>query len=89
MRQGDCPVQGTPRKQPVALRLGFASDEFGYLIDLGLPPQAKDSPSAFRLDPEIKRECIWHGPVLRPSTTLVDRQGPLIRVRSGNGVGIW
>ncbi len=43
---------------------------------------AKDSPSAFRLDPEIKRECIWHGPVLRPSTTLVDRQGPLIRVRS-------
>jgi predicted ATPase len=85
MRQGDCPVQGTPRRQPVALRLGFASDEFGYLIDLGLPPQAKDSPSAFRLDPEIKRECIWHGPVLRPSTTLVDRQGPLIRVRSEDG----
>jgi predicted ATPase len=85
MRHGDCPVQGTRRKQPVALRLGFASDEFGYLIDLGLPPQAKDSPSAFRLDPEIKRECIWHGPVLRPSTTLVDRQGPLIRVRSEDG----
>ena len=85
MRQGDCPVQGTPRKQPVALRLGFASDEFGYLIDLGLPPQAKDSPSAFRLDPEIKRECIWHGPILRPSTTLVDRQGPLMRVRSEDG----
>jgi predicted ATPase len=85
MRQGEIPVQGTSRKQPVNLRLGFAGDEFGYLIDLGLPPQGKDSPSAFCLDPEIKRECIWHGTVLRPSTTLVDRQGPLIRVRDDQG----
>jgi predicted ATPase len=68
----------------VSLRLGFASDEFGYLIDLGLPPQGKDSPSAFRLDPEIKQECIWHG-LLRPSTVLVDRQGPLVRVRGEGG----
>jgi predicted ATPase len=85
MRQGEVPVQGTSRKQPLNLRLGFAGDEFGYLIDLGLPPQGKDSPSAFCLDPEIKRECIWHGAVLRPSTTLVDRQGPLIRVRNDEG----
>jgi predicted ATPase len=85
MRQGEIPVQGTSRKQPVNLRLGFAGDEFGYLIDLGLPPQGKDSPSAFCLDPEIKRKCIWHGTVLRPSTTLVDRQGPLIRVRDDQG----
>jgi len=85
MRQGEVPVQGTSRKQPLNLRLGFAGDEFGYLIDLGLPPQGKDSPSAFCLDPEIKRECIWHGAVLRPSATLVDRQGPLIRVRNDEG----
>src|SRR5438874_1814225 len=32
MRQGEIPVQGTSRKQPVNLRLGFAGDEFGYLI---------------------------------------------------------
>ena len=85
VRRGDYPVQGTARKQPVSLRLGFAGDEFGYLIDLGLPPQGKDSPSAFRLDPEIKRECIWHGLELRPSTTLVDRHGPLVRVRNDDG----
>lgn len=85
VRQGDFPVQGTARKHPVNLQLGFAGDEFGYLIDLGLPPQGKDSPSAFRLDPEIKRECIWHGPLLRPSTMLVDRQGPLVRVRTEDG----
>jgi predicted ATPase len=54
VRRGDHPVQGTVRKHPVSLRLGFASDEFGYLMDLGLPAQ-HNSPSAFTLDPEIKR----------------------------------
>jgi len=33
VRRGDHPVQGTPRKRPVSLRLGFASDDFGYAID--------------------------------------------------------
>jgi predicted ATPase len=77
VKRGDHPVEGTRRQKPVNLRLGFAGDEFGYLIDLGLP---KPGSSAFSLDPEIKRECIWHGPVLRPSTMLVDRQGPLVRI---------
>ncbi len=82
VKQGDYPVQGTRRKHPVSLRLGFAGDEFGYLIDMGLPKP--DSTSAFSLDPEIKHETIWHGPVLRPSTMLVDRHGPVVRIRSKN-----
>src|ERR1700730_15207468 len=77
-RAGDLPVQGTRRKHPISLRLGFAGDEYGYLIDLGLPPPGL---SAFSLDPQIKRECIWHGSVLRPSTMLVDRKGPLVQIR--------
>jgi len=81
MKRGDYPVQGTRRKDPVSLRLGFGSDEYGYLIDLGLPLQGPGSPSAFKLDPQIKRECIWHGPVLRPGALLVDRKGPLVRIR--------
>ena len=73
VRRGDYPVQGTRRTHPVNLRLGFAGDEYGYLIDMGLPtPNA----SAFSLDPQIKRECIWHGSVLRPSAMLVERHGP-------------
>src|SRR5499433_2040423 len=48
MRSGQYEVQGTVRKKVVSLQLGFASDEFGYLIDLGLPPPGK---SAFSLDP--------------------------------------
>ena len=33
-------VQGTTRQGPVSLALGFSSDDFGYLIDLGLPVPA-------------------------------------------------
>ena len=80
VKRGDYPVQGTRRKHPVSLRLGFAGDEYGYLVDLGFPPPPPPE-TAFSLDPQIKRECIWHGPILRPSAMLVDRQGPLVRIR--------
>ena len=81
VRRGTHPVQGTVRQEPVSLRLGFSGDQFGYLIDLGLPAPGS---SSFGLDPEIKRECIWHGPTLRPSTLLVDRQRAVVRIRSEN-----
>ena len=82
VRQGEFPVQGTARKGPVYLRLGFAGDEYNYAIDMGLP---KPGASAFSLDPQIKRECIWHGGQLRPSALLVDRDGPLLKVRTEDG----
>ncbi|SDQ55586.1 Predicted ATPase [Paraburkholderia fungorum] len=88
MLAGEVPVQGTRRNEPVSLRLGFASDEFSYAIDLGLPPPempANPIPSKFLLDPVIKRECIWSGPVLRPSALLVDRHGVALRTRDENG----
>jgi predicted ATPase len=81
VRRGEHPVQGTRRDQPVSLALGFASEEFGYLIDLGLPAPGT---TAFALDPIIKRECIWHGPILRPSTLMADREGHFVRVRAAD-----
>lgn len=81
VRRGEHPVQGTRRKRPVSLRLGFAGEEYGYLIDLGLPPPSN---SAFGLDPQIKQECIWHGPAVRAASLMVDRKGPLVRAR-GSG----
>jgi predicted ATPase len=81
-RRSGHPVQGTGRKHPVSLRLGFASDEFGYAIDLGLPIP---SSSAFGHDPEIKRESVWNGEVLRPASLLVDRRGPVVRSRDEQG----
>jgi len=78
MLRGEQPVQGGPRRNPISLRLGFASDDFSYAIDLGLPPPPS---GAFGHDPEIKRECIWSGRKLRPSAVLVDRRGPLVKTR--------
>jgi predicted ATPase len=82
MRKGEQPVQGGPRREPVNLRLGFASDELSFCIDLGLPTPHE---SAFRLDPEIKRECIWAGVKFRPASMLVDRRGPVVSVRNEDG----
>ncbi|CAB3717768.1 AAA family ATPase [Paraburkholderia rhynchosiae] len=82
MLAGELAVQGTARKQPVSLRLGFAGEQFSYAIDLGLP---QPTTSRFVLDPVIKRECIWSGPVLRPSALLVDRHGAALRTRDEHG----
>jgi predicted ATPase len=79
-------VEGTMRTRPVSLELGFAADDFGYLADLGLPQMAGIK-SSFGRDPEIKREAVFAGRVLRPSTTLVDRGGPLAQARAESGAG--
>lgn len=81
MRAGSVAVEGTARREPVALRLGFAGEDFGYAIDLGLPSPGNAGPTLFARDPEIKREAIWSGPFLRSANALVDRKGPLLRVR--------
>jgi predicted ATPase len=82
VREGRHPVQGTTRRKPVALRLGFAGDEFGYAVDFGLPVPTC---TQFGLDPEIKRETVWAGPVARPAATLVDRFGGAVRTRDEHG----
>lgn len=86
MKRGEVAIQGTQKKGPARLRLGFAGEDFGYAISLGLPPPPDPDdpePTAFSLDPEIKRECIWAGESYRPASCLVDRKGPMIKVRSG------
>ncbi|QPP05531.1 AAA family ATPase [Streptomyces bathyalis] len=76
------PAQGAGRSGPVGLRLGFAGDEFGYAVDFGHPIPAD---SLFDLDPEIKVECTWAGPVLRPAAVLSERKGPAVRTRTADG----
>lgn len=71
-------VQGTVRNGPISLRLGIGGDATSYLVDLGLPVQ---SHSAFDRDPEIKREAVWLGPVMRQATLLARRKRTLLEVR--------
>src|SRR5262247_2648442 len=50
VRRQEHAVEGTPRKKPMNLRMGFAGDDLGYLIDLGMPSSSGDDegwPSAF------------------------------------------
>jgi predicted ATPase len=51
-------------------------------IDLGLPTPSE---SAFRYDPVIKTEVIWHGEQLRPASQLVERRNAVVRIRRENG----
>ncbi|MBB1247099.1 AAA family ATPase [Streptomyces durbertensis] len=74
-----------PREDTTSLRLGFAGDEFGYAVDFGHPQS--DPGSMFALDPEIKRESVWSGPVLRPAALLSERHGPAVRLRAADPGG--
>ncbi|MCF5907004.1 AAA family ATPase [Francisella tularensis] len=80
MIKGEVAIQGNSKQNVARLRLGFADDLFGYSISLGYP---EPSLLAFSLDPEIKRETIWAGDVYKAPSVLVDRTGPLVKVRDG------
>jgi predicted ATPase len=84
MKRGDHPVQGTVRKGPVSLKLGFSGTDYGYAIDLGLP---LPSTSAFARDPAIKAESLWTGETLGRSNVFAVRQGSSVRLR--DEAGTW
>jgi predicted ATPase len=89
VKRGQAPVQPLVRKNSVALKLGFASEDYGYAIDLGLPVM-KDQyqyqkPSLFNRDPEIKAEAVWAGPMLRRSNTFASRTNQVVLVLGQDG----
>ena len=82
MRAGEAPVEGTKRKARVALKLGFASDDYGYAVDLGLPVKNR---TLFNLDPEIKAEAVWAGEVLSRRNMFASRNGPVVQALDDTG----
>lgn len=82
MKQGAVPVEGGPRKNRVSLKLGFASDDYGYAIDLGLAASPPRNPtpttSRFYLDPEIKAEAVWVGECLSRRNGFALRAGAVV-----------
>ncbi|MGX7707618.1 AAA family ATPase [Methylobacterium sp. Gmos1] len=84
VRDGTHRVEGTVRRNPVELKLGFSDDEYGYAIALGMPaPSYEDT--FFSLDPEIKAESVWNGPTIGRANVFAERRGPLVRLRDGTG----
>ncbi len=77
VRQGAHSVEGLAKRNVASLKLGFGGDTYGYGIDLGYPPGPPPE-TMFELDPRIKRECIWHGPVYRKASALVDRRNNFV-----------
>ncbi len=82
MKSGEHPVQGTVRRERVSMRLGFADEDYGYAIDLGLPAPSK---SMFSGDPEIKTESLWVGEHLKRSNELASRNGACVQVLQDKG----
>ena len=77
VRQGAHPVEGLASRKVASLKLGFGGDTYGYSIDLGYPPPPPPA-TMFGLDPRVKRECIWHGPIYRKASALVDRRNNFV-----------
>jgi len=77
VRQGIHDVQPLAKRKVASLKLGFGGDVYGYSIDLGYPPPPPPA-TMFGLDPHVKRECIWHGPVYRRASALVDRRNNFV-----------
>ena len=82
MKRGERLIQGTVRKNPISLKLGFAGDDYGYAIDLGLPSSAS---ALFGRDPEIKAETQWTGEILGRQNAFAVRHGPVVRIRDAGG----
>ena len=64
--------------------LGFSGDDYGYAIDLGLPPPPPP-PSPFFRDPQINVEAQWTGETLGRSNAFALRHGPGVRIRGDDG----
>jgi predicted ATPase len=77
VRQGTHAVEGLAKRKTASLKLGFGGDSYGYSIDLGYPPPPPPA-TMFELDPRVKRECLWHGPVYRKASALVDRRNNFV-----------
>jgi predicted ATPase len=89
MRSGRSPMQGNVGRGPVSLRLGFASDDYGYAIDLGLPipgPGAsREEGSLFGDDPVVKAEAVWAGERLSRHNAIARRGNASVLVQDKSG----
>lgn len=89
MRSGRSPIQRNIGRGPISLRLGFASEDYGYAIDLGLPipesGRSREEPSLFGDDPVVKAEAVWAGETLSKRNAIARRGNASVLVQDGSG----
>jgi predicted ATPase len=76
---------GSSRPEALRMTLGVKTDSFSYEMSCGLVKSTKDSPSAFRLDPEIKEERVWAEGRKSGRVTFFERGASGTWVRDGVG----
>ena len=80
-------TQGGPRRSPLRVAFGFASDDCAYEISLGR--RASSNPviggSFFGSDPEVKSEYLWEKPPRRKANTWLAREGDRVSLREQDG----
>lgn len=78
--------QGTRSSTALRISFGFAADDVAYQIALGLPAGGNPvAQSRFRLDPEIKSECVWQAPPQRKANTWLERDNSVALLRDADG----
>ena len=86
MKAGQQPIQGVVRQKEVRLKLGFSGSDYGYAMELGMPPPPEvlldgSLSTRFSADPMIKSEAIWTGERAKPSSLFARRAGPAVSIR--------
>ncbi len=68
--------------KPLRMALGFATEDFSFLLSCGFPPHVQ---TAFRFDPHIKEEAVWAGRQRKPTTTMLERGAGITWIRDVEG----
>ena len=76
------------RTEPVRVTIGVRTDAISYEFSCGLPQHSRESPTAFKLDPEVKEERVWTDSDSRRPVSLLERTsgGTWIRDNTGKRV---
>ena len=77
VRQGTYGVERLAGRAVQNLKVGYGGD-YGYSIDLCYPqPVRAPLETKFKSDPQVKRECLWHGPCYGKASAMVERRNNL------------
>lgn len=78
---------GKPRSGPISLWLGFATEDYGYAIDLGLPTPgpgvSREEASLLGHDPVVNAEAVWVRERLSNQNAISRRGNASVLVQDG------